>query len=91
MKYRVSDFALAWRGRQDEVIHGYEQVHELTELDRQLLVPAYWAWLFLGVEEGINRMISGISTPHGFDWQTKHLLRRSRFHDGWAEPYPGPK
>jgi len=77
LNYRVSDFALSWRGDHHEVIDGYEEVHELTELDRELLIPAYWSWLFLGVRDEIKGMVAGNTPPHGFEWQVKHLMRRS--------------
>lgn len=48
LNVRVADFALSWRDRYDEVIHGYEEVHRLSDLDWQLLVPALWSWLFKG-------------------------------------------
>lgn len=77
LNYRVADFALAWRGDQDEVLAGYVEVHPLTELDWDLLVPVFWSWLFMGVADGIAKMLSDPSEVHGFDWQIKHLLRRS--------------
>src|SRR5207253_4137941 len=48
--YRVADFALSWRGDQDEVLAGYTEVSPLSELDWQLLVPVFWSWLFLGMK-----------------------------------------
>jgi Ser/Thr protein kinase RdoA (MazF antagonist) len=88
LNYRVSDFALAWRGHQDEVIEGYEEVRPLSDRDRQLLIPAYWSWLFLGVKEEINAIVRGKTANHGFDWQIRHFLGRSSFHAGIA-PYRG--
>ncbi len=82
LNYRVSDFALAWRGYQDDVIVGYEEVRPLTRTDRQLLVPAYWAWLLLGLEGEIGRMTSGAAPLNDLDWQVTHFLRRSKFHEG---------
>jgi hypothetical protein len=84
----VSDFALAWRGHQDEVIEGYEEVRPLSDRDRQLLIPAYWSWLFLGVKEEINAIVRGKIADHGFDWQIRHFLGRSSFYAGIA-PYRG--
>ena len=43
LNYRGADFANSWRGYQDEVIEGYEEVHKLSDLDWELLVPAFWA------------------------------------------------
>ena len=91
LNYRVADFALSWRGDQDEVIAGYEEVHTLTDLDWELLVPVYWSWLFLGVEREINAMLAGKIPPHGFAWQVKHLLKRSGLLGRRAPRYPGRK
>ena len=33
LNYRVADFANSWRGYQDEVIDGYEEVLALSDLD----------------------------------------------------------
>jgi aminoglycoside phosphotransferase (APT) family kinase protein len=77
LNYRVADFALSWRGEQDEVIQGYQEVFPLSELDWQLLVPCYWAWLFFGIGNEIQAMLAGKAPVHGFDWQVGHLLRRS--------------
>jgi Ser/Thr protein kinase RdoA (MazF antagonist) len=77
LDYRVADFALAWRGDQDEVLAGYEEVQPLTEMEWQLLVPVFWCWLFKGVRQQIEDILAGRVAPHGFDWQLKHLLRRS--------------
>lgn len=87
LDFRVADFALSWRGAYDDVVHGYEDVHPLSELDRQLLVPIFWGWLFLGVKEEIEAMISGQRPGHGFDWQVKQLTRRSPLFGDMAEPY----
>lgn len=89
--YRVSDFALSWRGYQDEVIEGYERVHPLSDLDRQLLGPCYWSWLFIGVEREVAGMVSGDRPIHDFDWQVNHLLRRPRLFADPLPPYAGPR
>ncbi|MCL2647328.1 MAG: aminoglycoside phosphotransferase family protein [Phycisphaerales bacterium] len=88
LNYRVSDFALAWRGHQDEVIQGYEEEHPLSSFDRQMIIPCYWSWLFLGVKDEIGRIKNG-APIHGFDWQIRHFLMRSKFLN--IMPYPGPK
>ena len=54
LSIRVADFALSWRGCYDEVVHGYEEVRRLSDLDWQLLVPAFWSWLFIGVRDWIS-------------------------------------
>ncbi|MSQ24527.1 MAG: hypothetical protein EXR58_08310 [Chloroflexi bacterium] len=89
LNYRVADFALAWRGDQDEILDGYQEVHKLTDLDWNLLVPVYWAWMFLGVKKGIRAMTSGALPSPNFDWQIKHLLKHSGLVGQLAPPYPG--
>ena len=63
LNFRVADFALAWRGHYDDVIRGYEEIHLLSELDWQLLVPVFWAWLFLGVKDEIGATLNGQAKP----------------------------
>jgi aminoglycoside phosphotransferase (APT) family kinase protein len=77
LNHRISEFALAWRGTYDDVLHGYTDVTPLTDTDWALLAPALWAWVFLGVATELQRMIGGAIQPHRFEWQTKMLLRRS--------------
>jgi Ser/Thr protein kinase RdoA (MazF antagonist) len=77
LNYRVADFALSWRGDQDEVLAGYTDVHPLNELDWELLVPVFWSWLFMGIQRNIADILAARREAHGFDWQIKHLLRRS--------------
>ena len=89
LNYRVADFALAWRGDQDEVIEGYEEIHRLSDLDWELLVPVFWAWLLIGVKEAIRTALAGKGTPPALEWQTKHLLRRDGVTGRRAPAYPG--
>jgi len=86
--YRVADFALSWRGDQDEVLAGYTEVHPLSELDWQLLVPVFWSWLFLGMKQHIGDILSGEGPPHGLEWQIKHLLKRAGVLAERAPAYP---
>ena len=87
--YRVADFALAWRGAHDAVIAGYEEVRPLAERDWALLVPVYWAWLFLHVAREATAMLEGRAPAHGFAWQVTHLLRRDGLAGRLAPSYPG--
>jgi aminoglycoside phosphotransferase (APT) family kinase protein len=87
LNHRASEFALAWRGRHDAVVHGYDEVRPLDDLDRALLAPTLWSWLFLGVAEEIRRMLAGGIEPHGFDWRVSLLLRRSPLMGAEAAPY----
>ena len=89
LNYRVADFANSWRGNQDEVIEGYEEVRKLSELDWELLVPTFWAWLFIGVKQAIKTTLAERRTPPGLEWQVKHLLRRDGLMGRRAPAYPG--
>ena len=88
LNYRVADFANSWRGYQDEVIEGYEEVSGLSELDWELLVPVYWAWMFIGVKQVIETSLAGEGSPPNFEWQIRHLLRREGLTGRLADPYP---
>jgi len=87
LNHRVSEFALSWRGKYDDVIRGYGDVHPLTELDWALLTPALWSWVFLGVAAEIRRMTSGAIGAHRFEWQVRMLLRRSPLMGRHSVPY----
>lgn len=89
INYRVADFAMAWRGRQADVIRGYEEIRPLSDFDWQVLVPAYWAWLFIGIKDWLRIRLDKRHPSLGLDWQLKHLLRRSAFHGDYSDPYPG--
>ena len=90
LSVRVADFSLSWRGRYDEVVHGYEEVRRLSDLDWQLLVPAYWSWLFIGVRDRIERNDEAALRREDFAWQLKQLSRRSDLFGDLKEPFPGP-
>ena len=91
LNYRVADFALAWRGYQDEVIEGYEEVHRLSDLDWELLVPVFWAWLLIGVKQEIRTVLAVNGTPPSLEWQVGHLVRRDGVTRRLAPAYPGRK
>ena len=69
---RVADFALSWRGQHDDVLRGYEEVSPLEQVERELLVPIYWAWIIASAVAGIE---AGEATT---DWAVRHLLRTGR-------------
>lgn len=69
LNYRVADFVFSWSGRRHEIIHGYEEVRRLDDIDRALLAPTFWAWAFIGVTRHIQQMVDGNVAPHGLDWQ----------------------
>ena len=70
---------------------GYEEVHPLTDLDWQLLVPVWWSWMFIGVKDEIKTMLSGGTAPIEIEWQIRHLLRREGLLGQRADRYPGIK
>lgn len=88
LNHRVSDFALAWRAKRDEVVRGYDEVRPLDELDWALLTPALWSWVFLGVADEIQEMTVGSIRPHGFDWQVGVLRRRTPLMGVAGASYP---
>ena len=87
LNYRVADFANSWRGYQDEVIEGYEEVCKLSDLDWELLIPVYWAWMFIGVKESIETALAKNAALPDFEWQIRHLLRREGLMGRLADPY----
>jgi Ser/Thr protein kinase RdoA (MazF antagonist) len=89
LNYRVADFVNSWRGYQDELIEGYEEVHKLTDVDWELLVPVYWSLMFLGAKDNINAMLSGEIESADFGWAITHLLRREGLLAERADEYPG--
>ena len=88
LNYRVADFANSWRGYQDEVIEGYEEVSKLSDLEWELLVPAYLAWMFIGVKESIETALAKNAALPDFKWQIRHLLRREELMGRLAPAYP---
>ena len=66
---RVADFALSWRGQYDDVVRGYEEVSPLAPVERELLIPIYWAWVIGGAVAGID---AGETSA---EWSVRHLLR----------------
>ena len=88
LNYRVADFANSWRGYQDEVIEGYNEVSKLSDLEWELLVPAYRAWLFLGVKQMIDTTLGKNAALPDLEWHIRHLLRREGITGRLAPPYP---
>ena len=68
---RIADFSLAWRGRYDGVVHGYQEVAPLTERERALLGPTFWAHL----AEGSGQVLRRGSWDDEDGW-TLRMLRR---------------
>lgn len=69
---RVADFALSWRGKHARVIEGYEEESLLEPIERNLIVPVYWAWVIASAVGGIE---AGNATPETTEWAVTHLLR----------------
>lgn len=69
--HRVGDFALSWRGKHDDVIHGYHEVSPLEPDEWALLTPMWWAFL---IDVACHDMRNGNGDD---DWTIKQLLRRS--------------
>ncbi|MGQ0431497.1 MAG: phosphotransferase enzyme family protein [Microthrixaceae bacterium] len=85
----VAEFACSWRGKYDEVIHGYNEVRPLTDLDRVLLTPVFWAWLFIGVADDLRDIVSGAATLDRLAWMMSKLPLRTPAMGPNAVPYPG--
>ena len=69
--HRVGDFALAWRGKYDDVIHGYAEVAPLEPEEWALITPLWWAWLIDGACHDMRNAIRDDG------WTIKKLLQRS--------------
>ncbi len=70
--HRIADFALAWRGRYDDLIYAYHQVAPLEPEEWALLTPLWWAQL---IEGACRNLRAGVRDD---GWTLKMLLRRSR-------------
>lgn len=86
LNLRVSDFAHAWRGRDDEVVRGYQDVTPLDERELQLITPAFWSWLMHGIADELQRP-DLLAHPPRFDWSIRHLLRRTPLMGAAASAY----
>jgi aminoglycoside phosphotransferase (APT) family kinase protein len=69
--HRVADFALAWRGKYDHVIHAYEEVSPLDPEEWEMLTPVWWALL---IDSACYNLEAGVRDD---SWTIKQLLRRS--------------
>lgn len=76
--FQVTDFALSWRGYHDDVIRGYDEVRPLSDLEWQLIRPAYWAWLFIGLRDELAAQYrDGGAAPLTLEWTMQHLRKHS--------------
>jgi Ser/Thr protein kinase RdoA (MazF antagonist) len=69
--HRVGDFALAWRGKYDDVILGYDEVAPLAPEEWALITPLWWAFLI----EGACQELAAGTRDDG--WLRRKLLQRS--------------
>lgn len=69
--HRVGDFALAWRGKYDAVIHGYAEVSPLDPQEWELITPLWWAGL---IDSACRHLMNGTRDD---GWIVKKLLQRS--------------
>ncbi len=79
--HRVGDFALAWRGKYDDVILGYDEVAPLAPEEWALITPLWWA----GLIDGACRCIRDNAWDDG--WLMAKLLQRSPLMGPDAEPF----
>jgi Ser/Thr protein kinase RdoA (MazF antagonist) len=78
--FQVADFALSWRGYQDDVLRGYDEVRPLSDLEWRLVQPTYRAWLFLGLARELAAHYgtpAGTREPLDLEWQSIHAGRQS--------------
>ncbi|CAN5356730.1 hypothetical protein BH11ARM2_BH11ARM2_12870 [soil metagenome] len=69
--HHMADFCLGWRGKYDEVVHGYHEVSRLELEKWASLVPIWWASL---IEGACKDMRQGF---YDGGWTVKKLLERT--------------
>jgi len=79
--HRIGDFALAWRGKYEEVVFGYDEVSPLEPEEWALLTPLWWTGLIEGACRDLLR-----GTPDD-GWTIKKLLERSALMGMDAVPF----
>ena len=79
--HRVADFALSWRGKYDDVIHGYNEVSPLDPDEWALITPLWWALL---IQVACRDLELGVSSD---GWAIDKLLLRSPVMGQDAEEY----
>jgi aminoglycoside phosphotransferase (APT) family kinase protein len=78
--FQVADFALSWRGYQDDVLRGYDEVRALSDVEWRLVRPTFWAWLFLGLKDLLSTSYANPRAdrvPPRLEWQVNHLRKHS--------------
>lgn len=81
--HRVGDFALSWRGKYDEIVHGYNEVALLEPEEWELITPLWWAML---IELGCRHLAEGTLDD---GWIARKLLERSPLMGRDAVAYRG--
>ncbi|CAM3520022.1 phosphotransferase enzyme family protein [Deinococcus frigens] len=79
----IEEFALAWRGLHDDVVHGYAEHTPLTDEDFALLTPLWWAHLLSPALHDLGRGVRDDG------WTARKLCVRSPLMGDLAAPYPG--
>lgn len=69
--HRVGDFALSWRGKYDDVIHGYAEVSPLAPEEWELITPLWWVGL---INDACQHLRNGTRDD---GWIVKNILQRS--------------
>ncbi|MCQ6562865.1 phosphotransferase enzyme family protein [Paenibacillus mendelii] len=80
--HRVGDFALSWRGKYDQIIHGYDEVSPLEPEEWELLTPMWWAGL---IDLACSHLADGTQDD---GWIMKKLLERSPLMGRDANAFP---
>jgi aminoglycoside phosphotransferase (APT) family kinase protein len=81
--HRMAEFALAWRGVYDEVVHGYAEMASLEPEEWAALTPLWWTYLI----DGLAQLLCQGRRDDG--WTAKMLHRRSPLMGPDAVAYPG--
>jgi len=82
LDHRVADFSLSWRGKYDDVVHGYNEVSPLEPAEWSMITPVYWTNL-------INIACNDLQWGYGRAgmWAIDQLRRRSPLMGPDAEEY----
>ncbi|WP_308635472.1 phosphotransferase enzyme family protein [Paenibacillus silvisoli] len=81
--HRVGEFALSWRGKYDEIVHGYNEEAPLEPEEWELITPLWWAGL---IDLACRHLKEG---THDDGWIMKKLLERSPLMGPDAKAYRG--
>ncbi len=79
--YRIADFALSWRGKYDDLIHGYNEAAPLDPYEWELITPLWWALL---IQVTCRDLELGVFSDR---WAIDKLLLRSPLMGEDAEIY----